>query len=117
MAATVQVVANMFQNRIIPVYNEEILSEYYEVLSRPKFRINEEQVNAIVNYIKTFGVPSERIPYSETMIDEKDRAFYEVSLSKEDSFLVTGNLKHFPKVPQVITAAEMMDILNNEPTF
>ena len=28
--------------------------------------------------------------------------------------LVTGNLKHFPKEPQVITAVEMMEILDNE---
>lgn len=48
------------------------------------------------------------------MPDEDDRVFYEVCLSKEDSFLVTGNLKHFPKEPQVITAAEMMEILDNE---
>ena len=34
--------------------------------------------------------------------------------TKDDSFLVTGNLKHFPKEPQVITAAEMMEILDNE---
>ena len=32
----------------------------------------------------------------------------------KDSFLVTGNLKHYPKEPQVITAAEMMEILDNE---
>ena len=48
------------------------------------------------------------------MPDEDDRVFYEVCLSKEDSFLVTGNLKHFPKEPQVITASEMMEILDNE---
>jgi len=48
------------------------------------------------------------------MPDEKKRVFYEVSLSKEDSFLVTGNLKHFPNVPRVITAAEMMEILDQE---
>lgn len=48
------------------------------------------------------------------MPDEDDRVFYEVSLSKEDSFLVTGNLKHFPKTPKVITAAQMMEILDNE---
>lgn len=54
------------------------------------------------------------IPYNGTMPDEDDRVFYEVCLSKEDSFLVTGNLKHFPKEPQVITAAEMMEILDNE---
>ena len=113
LAATVKVVANVFQNRIIPVFNEEILSEYYEVLHRPKFRISEEQINAILEYIKKCGVHSERIPFDGDMPDEDDRVFYEVSLSKEDSFLVTGNLKHFPKTPKVITAAQMMEILDN----
>ena len=114
MSATVKVVANMFRNRIIPVYNEEIIAEYQEVLSRPKFKINNEQVSTIINYITTYGIYAERIAYSGYMPDEKDRVFYEVSLSKEDSFLVTGNLKHFPKVPRVITAAEMMEILDKE---
>ena len=115
LAATVKVVASMFHNRIIPVYNEEIITEYYEVLRRPKFRIKEEQIDAILNYIKTFGVHSERIPFSGDMPDEKDRPFYEVTLSKEDSFLVTGNLKHFPRTPQVVTAAQMMEILDGNP--
>lgn len=114
MSATVKVVANMFRNRIIPVYNEEIIAEYQEVLSRPKFKINNEQVSTIINYITTYGIYAERIAYSGYMPDEKDRVFYEVSLSKEDSFLVTGNLKHFPKTPRVITAAEMMEILDQE---
>ncbi len=52
--------------------------------------------------------------YDGDMPDEDDRVFYEVSLSEEDSFLVTGNLKHFPKTPKVITAAQMMEILDNE---
>ena len=37
--------------------------------------------------------------------------FYEVALSKEDAYLVTGNTKHFPKKPIVVTPAEMMKIL------
>lgn len=74
----------------------------------------EEQINAILEYIKKCGVHSERIPFDGDMPDEDDRVFYEVSLSKEDSFLVTGNLKHFPKTPKVITAAQMMEILDNE---
>ena len=59
-------------------------------------------------------IDSSRFPYDGNMPDEDDRVFYEVYLSKEDSFLVTGNLKHFPKEPQVITASEMMEILDNE---
>jgi hypothetical protein len=45
------------------------------------------------------------------MPDEKDRPFYEVSLSKEGSFLVTGNLKHFPTTPQVVSPAELISML------
>ena len=48
------------------------------------------------------------------MPDEDDRVFYEVALSEEDSFLVTGNLKHFPHTRKVVTAAQMMEILEQE---
>ena len=44
--------------------------------------------------------------------DPKDLVFYEVALSKEDSFLVTGNLKHFPKKPFVVSPAEMIQIIH-----
>ena len=35
----------------------------------------------------------------------------EVTLSKDDAYLVTGNIKHFPKKPFVVTPAEMVEIL------
>ena len=68
----------------------------------------------LLNFFKENGIDTSRFPYDGEMPDEDDRVFYEVCLSKEDSFLVTGNLKHFPKEPQVITAAEMMEILDNQ---
>ncbi len=40
--------------------------------------------------------------------------FYEVALSKDDAYLVTGNTKHFPNKPIVVTPAEMLDILQRE---
>ena len=43
--------------------------------------------------------------------DPKDVVFYEVAMSKKDAFLVTGNQKHFPKSPIVVTPAEMVEIL------
>ena len=48
------------------------------------------------------------------MPDEKDRPFYEVSLSMDDSFLVTGNLKHFPVTPKVVTPSQMIEIIINQ---
>ena len=43
--------------------------------------------------------------------DPKDVVFYEVTLSKDDAYLVTGNIKHFPQKPFVVTPAEMVSIL------
>ena len=47
----------------------------------------------------------------ESFPDPKDLVFYEVKMSKEDAYLVTGNLKHFPNTPFVVTPKEMMEIL------
>lgn len=104
----------MLSGKIKPLYNDEILTEYYDVLSRSKFHLNEVRINELLYFIKQNGIDSSRFPYDGEMPDEDDRVFYEVCLSKKDSFLVTGNLKHFPKEPQVITAAELMEILDNE---
>ena len=35
----------------------------------------------------------------------------EVSLSKDGSFLVTGNIKHFPVKPFVVTPAEVVKMM------
>lgn len=110
-AATVQVLKSMLFKQITPMYNEEIISEYEEVLHRKKFKLSEEQIRPVIDFIRQNGIDCERFVYDGEMPDEDDRVFYEVSLSKEDSFLVTGNLKHFPHTPKVVTAAEMMEIL------
>lgn len=110
-AATVAVVESIMDGRLIPVYNDEILAEYNEVLHRPKFKLNDEDISLQIAAIQMLGIPASRVPYDGDMIDEKDRVFYEVSLAEDESFLVTGNLKHFPRTPRVVTPAEMMEIL------
>ena len=104
----------MFNGKIKPLYNDEILDEYFDVLNRSKFHLSENRINELLNFFKENGIDSSRFPYGGEMPDEDDRVFYEVCLSTKDSFLVTGNLKHFPKEPQVITASEMMEILDNQ---
>jgi len=60
---------------------------------------------------KQVGIHSQRVSSSEVFPDSKDVVFYEVALSKEDAYLVTGNTKHFPKTPIVVTPAEIMELL------
>ena len=47
----------------------------------------------------------------EDFIYKDDIVFYGVALSQEDSFQVTGNIKHFPKKPFIVTPAEMLTII------
>ena len=111
-SATVMVLNSVFSEHIIPVYNEDILNEYATVLRRKKFNFSEDFINETITTIKDKGIHSERVNSGETLPDAKDLVFYEVALSKEDSFLVTGNLKHFPKKPFVVSPAEMMEIIH-----
>lgn len=112
--ATAKVLDYMAYSRIIPVYNEDILNEYKEVLHRTKFHFPENKIQSVLNLITKFGLHSERIAYNGLMPDEKDRPFYEVSLSVDDSFLVTGNLKHFPVTPKVVSPAEIISMLEQQ---
>jgi len=113
-SATVQVVNTIFRNSICPLYNSEIIAEYQEVLHRNKFCFPPEAIDSIINTIQENGINAESIHSSESFPDPKDIVFYEVALSKDDAYLVTGNKKHFPQTPVVVTPAEMMEILNSK---
>ena len=47
-AATVRVIDAMFDGRIVPLYHEDILAEYDEVLHRSKFHFKEETIQLII---------------------------------------------------------------------
>lgn len=111
-----QVVQQTYAHEIIPVFNDSILQEYKEVLSREKFHFPKETVEFLLSRLKTIG---ENMTTVESLVgnfpDPKDVVFFEVTMEKnktDDAFLVTGNLKHFPKHPKVVTPAEMLRILD-----
>ena len=101
----------ILEGSIIPLYNEEILMEYKAVLSRPKFGFPSLLVEDLISAIVQTGISSERVETEDSFIDLKDVVFYEVALSHEGSYLVTGNITHFPKSPIVVTPAEMLAIM------
>ena len=106
------VLQSVLVGNIIPVFNEEILSEYAEVLSRDKFHLQKQDIDYVINHIRRSGLGVDRTKtIDEVFPDPKDIVFYEVALSKESAYLVTGNIKHFPQKPFVVTPAEMVEIL------
>ena len=107
---TVLLLDYVLDGRIVLLYNEDIINEYKDVLHRDKFHFDDEQIDALLDLIKT-GVHLDPTASDEVFADEDDRVFYEVALSKEEGYVVTGNTRHFPKSPIVVTPAEMMQII------
>lgn len=109
--APVQIFEHLLNKDIIPMYNDEILAEYNEVLRRPKFPFSEEAIVWAVEAIIAAGIDSKRVSVKGAVTDPKDVVFLEVAMSRDDSYLVTGNIKHFPVTPKVVTPNEFIDII------
>ena len=108
------VVDYVFAGDIVPLYNEEILAEYKDVLNRPKFHFPKEAVELTVNKIREIGIHFDSIAVNENLPDPKDVVFYAVTMNarnEKDAYLVTGNIKHFPENSFVITPRQMLDIV------
>ena len=106
-----------FSGVIIPVLNERIVEEYREVLMRDKFHLTKEIVDDVIQALEDQGeyIDTDNMDYE--FPDLKDVVFYAIVMEKrkeEDTYLVTGNIKHFPQVPFVVTPKQMLDILLEE---
>ena len=106
------VIRAILTGTITPLYNDEILQEYREVLSRPKFPFTSLQIEAIIGAFRDFGRDTNRVKVMEEIFpDSDDVVFYEVKMSVDDAYLVTGDIRHFPQKPFVVTPTEMAKIL------
>ncbi len=112
-SSTVVIRNHILEGMIVPLYNEEILQEYLDVLHRPKFQIPADKIDDILDAITQNGLMLGRTSSDKVFPDPKDVVFYEVALSKEGSYLVTGNTKHFPKTPIVVTPSELLEIIKD----
>jgi predicted nucleic acid-binding protein len=100
--------------RIRPCFDDRILSEYWDVLSRPKFGFSPLRINRLIHDIVNAGfgieVPA-KLPLEEpnvsggvSMPDESDRKFY-AAATAATAILITGNTKHYPDEPFILTPA------------
>ena len=112
-----EIIIESLTGHITPLLNEEILSEYRNVLYRPKFHFPPDAVEVLLDGIISRSIFTDRMATGETLPDPKDAVFYEVVMDARkdtDAYLVTGNLKHFPVKPFIVTPREMLEILLSE---
>jgi len=94
-------------------FDDRILDEYREVLSRPVFAFSPQNIRALLDHIELGGVHVVSAPLpNEDVPDLGDLPFAEVAVQIDAASLVTGNLKRFAFLEgygiPVLTQAEFM---------
>lgn len=77
-------------------FDERIVAEYRDVLTRGRFRFDEHRVDEVLRIVETNGLPVLADPLGLELPDSDDAMFIEVATAADADCLVTGNLKHFP---------------------
>ena len=76
------IIRKIIDGDITPLYNEEILAEYEEVLNRDKFPFRKADIDWIISTFIDYGISLGRTAVSdEEFTDKDDIVFYEVALS------------------------------------
>ncbi|MDR2163583.1 MAG: putative toxin-antitoxin system toxin component, PIN family [Clostridiales Family XIII bacterium] len=86
-------------------HDSRILLEYESVLTRRKFGFDHAKVRNLMILFMEMGLAVIASPTDMVFADESDRKFYETALSS-GAVLVTGNIKHFPNAPWIVSPAE-----------
>lgn len=107
-SATVRLLMMLLDGRIIPVITDGIFSEYGEVLRRKKFRFPEESVSVLLDEIRKKSRMIKPALSDVELPDEKDRPFLDALLTEDETILITGNLKHFPRHERILTARDFL---------
>jgi uncharacterized protein len=94
--------------------SRSILDEYRDVLGRPELRIRKglrHQLLQLINKLSYFVAKTRQL---EVTHDPDDNIFLECADASRADYLVTGNLKHFPrfwKKTKVITPREFIALV------
>ena len=96
-------------------YNSAILSEYENVILRPKFskHIDAGNIRWFINLIGNIGIAVDPLPSNVKLPDESDRIFYDTA-RESGSILISGNLKHFPKASFIMSPADFLKLINEK---
>ena len=91
-----------------------ILTEYRDVLSRPEFQIRKGLRQQLLDLIRKRAHLVSPAGAVEVTNDPDDNKFVECADTARADYLVTGNLRHFPrfwKKTKVVTSGEFLNLV------
>jgi uncharacterized protein len=96
-------------------FDTRILGEYREVLLRPAFSFRVEQIESLLEQIRSAGALVATVPLPHRLPDHDDEPFLEVAMAAGADCLVTGNLRHYPARScgpiRIVSPAKLLEIL------
>ncbi len=99
-------------------YDLRIISEYQDVLHRPKFTFAKEDINAFLDQVEKEGVLASVMPLKFRLSDPDDEPFLEVALAARAKAIITGNKRHFPKKEyqgtRILSPAEFLEAFGDK---
>ena len=106
--APARIVAAVLRGELIPCFDHRMLAEYWEVLLRPKFAFTRGEVSSLLGWFEAIGKSVTPAPVDLVFSDESDKKFFEVARFC-NAILITGNLKHFPEDPLVMSVSAFLE--------
>jgi len=103
----------VFNERVSLILSEEIFNEYVEVLGRPKFNLPKRQRSSVLRRLSNLAEWVETIQRISVVKDPDDNIILECAVAGRANYLVTGNLRHFPKSirqTSIVNPRQFLDI-------
>jgi putative PIN family toxin of toxin-antitoxin system len=91
-----------------------ILTEYQDVLSRPEFQIRKSLRQQFLDMIRKRAHLVNPVRAIQVANDPEDDKFIECADAARADYLVTGNMRHFPKFwknTKVVTSREFLSLM------
>src|SRR5210317_1682810 len=84
-----KIVRMVSAGELILYIDARILSEYQEVLHRPKFKFNKDHISILLDFIKLYGQFVSSLPLKIRLPDPDDEPFLEVAIAGKARSLIT----------------------------
>ena len=94
--------------------SSEILAEYDEVLRRPKFAIDPAKVTDSIRLLSSRAAMLEASANVAVTSDPEDNKFLECAEEAGADYLITGNLRHFPKrwkKTRIVSSRQLIEVV------
>jgi uncharacterized protein len=112
------IILAVHQGFLRPCHSTEMLTEYSEVLARPKFDFAPNEIVALLSMLREKGELVRPVGDVPALPDINDGIFLHCAETSRAEYIVTGNKRHFPQelcgAVRVVNAGELLDRITLE---